>query len=290
MKIVSMSAPSIAVLFAAFVLATTTLAPSVSLADPLDDLSAALARFGGVGDETVSSYRVPVRIPDDETSSVAIDEIWRAPSDLVVRGHAASAPGAMVRSLALYLEPLYVARTAIVDLDWKTVGETVRTHAKVRASAEVGARTIIVDLSAADTPEERTALPAALSDVARFEASLDANERLRLLDVELLGDGGRIVVECDYDEKFPASQPSLARWTLPSGDEVVVKTTFRREGKRVLPASRRVTFPSRFDPKETEEICVEYGTYELNAAIPDSIWTSRGSFRYDENGLATTPR
>ena len=111
-----------------------------------------------------------------------------------------------------------------------------------------------------------------------------------MLDVQLRGDAGRIVVECDYDTKLAAAQPALARWTLPAGDQVVVKTAFRREGKRVLPASRWVTFPSRFDPKETEEIHVEYGAYELNAAIADSIWTARGSFRYDENGLAPTPR
>ncbi len=258
--------------------------PPPALADPVDELAAALDRVRGLGRSSVSSYRVPLTLPDDESAhGVALEECWRAPSTLVIRARDASAPGAVVRSLALYLEPLYVARTAILDLEWTSIGENVRAVASMSAEARKGGRAITVDL-----PEgEPSDLPPSLQDVDRIEAALDGSGRLLGLEVLLRDDQGTVRVECDYDARGSATQPVEARWTLPSGDEVVVRTKYRREGGVVVPSVRQVTFPSRFDPKETEEILVEYGAYELNAGVSDSLATSRGSFRYDANGLVS---
>jgi hypothetical protein len=122
-----------------------------------------------------------------------------------------------------------------------------------------------------------------LRDVSQVKAGLDSQGRLRDLEV-VLASRDVIRVSCDYASR-DARQPAEARWTLPSGEIVQVRTKFRRKSGLLLPSERQVTFPSRFDPKETEEILIEYGTYEIDPVIPDSIWTARGSFRFDGNGL-----
>jgi hypothetical protein len=251
-----------------------------SSADPLNDLTRALAGFRGVGYADVASYRVPIHLPgEDSASSADLEEIWRAPRDLVLRSRDDGTPGAVVRSLAIYLEPLYVARTAILDLDWNEIAGDVRTLGTIRSREDSRGKTISVGLP----DSSRARLPEALGDVAHLEAGLDARGRLRVLEVEL--DSGEIVsVSCDYASR-DALQPADARWTLPSGEIVQVRTKFRRSAGRLLPSERQVVFPSRFDPNETEEILVEYGAYELDPSIPDSIWTARGSFRFDANGL-----
>ncbi len=256
-------------------------APPAS-ADPVDDLAAAFTAFRGLGHASVQRYRVPLRIPEDESAAnVKVDEIWRAPSDLVLRARGTSTPGAVVRSLALYLEPMYVARTAILEVDWSAIAQDVRASAVVRAHAEAGGTAITLELP----DSSATRLPEALRDVERIDAKLDARGRLHEMELRLKAGDDVISVACDYERDAP--QPSTARWRLPTGESVVARTKFRSEHGLRLPAERRVTFPSRFDPKETEEIRVEYGAYELNPSIPDSLWSAKGSFRFDANGLVT---
>jgi hypothetical protein len=269
----------------AFVVAMLLVAvPAVSwAADAIDELAEALETFRGLGIEGVESYRVPIRLPqDDSPNQVQLEEIWRRPSELVIRGKDQHAPAAVVRTVALYLEPVYVARTAVVELDWKSMGDEVRSSVVVSAGGKHGSeRSILIEM-----PPDMSELPATLRDITRIEALLDAKGRLSTLDIVLRKDG-TIHLNCEYDSKGKYNQPIVASWTLPSGEEVEVRTKYRREGGKNVPSTRQVIFPSRFDPEETEEILVEYGKYELNPEIPDNVWTAPGSFRYDSNGLVT---
>ncbi|HET9886125.1 MAG TPA: hypothetical protein VFR10_01340, partial [bacterium] len=250
----------------AFVVAMLLAAiPAVSWADAIDELAEALETFRGLGIEGVESYRVPIRLPqDDSPNQVQLEEIWRRPSDLVIRGKDDRAPAAVVRTVALYLEPVYVARTAVVELDWKSMGDEVRSSVVVSAGGKHGSeRSILIEM-----PPDMSELPATLRDVTRIEALLDAKGRLSTLDIVLRKDG-TIHLKCEYDSKGKYNQPIVASWTLPSGDEVEVRTKYRRESGKNVPSTRQVIFPSRFDPEETEEILVEYGKYELNPEIPE---------------------
>jgi len=80
----------------------------------LEALAASLQRLRGVGSADVSSYRVRVDVEDAEEETAPLLETWRAPADLTVRAWDSSTPTAIVRSLALYLEPLYVARSSLL--------------------------------------------------------------------------------------------------------------------------------------------------------------------------------
>jgi hypothetical protein len=257
--------------------------PAVSWADAIDELADALETFRGLGIEGVESYRVPIRLPqDDSPNQVQLEEIWRRPADLVIRGKDEHAPAAVVRTVALYLEPVYVARTAVVELDWKSMGDEVRSSVVVSAGGKHGSeRSILIDM-----PPDMSELPATLRDITRIEALLDGKGRLSTLDIVFRKEG-TIHLNCEYDSKGKYNQPIVASWKLPSGEEVEVRTKYRREAGKNVPSTRQVIFPSRFDPEETEEILVEYGKYQLNPEIPDNIWNAPGSFRYDSNGLVT---
>src|SRR4030095_1374245 len=115
----------------------------------IDELAEALERFRGLGIEGVESYRVPIRLPqDDSPNQVQLEEIWRRPSELVIRGKDQHAPAAVVRTVALYLEPVYVARTAVVELDWKSMGDEVRSSVVVSAGGKHGSeRAILLEMS-----------------------------------------------------------------------------------------------------------------------------------------------
>jgi hypothetical protein len=267
--------------FGALLLLATLASPS--WADPVDELANALEMFRGLGIEGVQSYRVPIRLPHDESpEQIKLEEVWRHPSELVIRARE-SAPAAVVRSFALYLEPVYVARTAVIELDWKALGEDVRFAVVASAAGKHGTeRSIVIEM-----PPDQQDLPVAVRDVLRIDALLDDKGRLCILDI-VLRDEGTIHLECEYDSKGRYHQPILASWTLPTGEEVEVRTKYRREAGKYVPSTRQVIFPSRFDQKETEEILVEYGEYELNAEIPDQVWTAPGSFRYGADGLLSS--
>ena len=68
---------------------------------------------------------------------------------------------------------------------------------------------------------------------------------------------------------------------------VEIRTEFREQEGRSVPASRLVLFPSRYDPGEREEILVRYGVYAVNVEIPSGVLEDPGSFRYDADGLVT---
>jgi hypothetical protein len=267
-------------LFAAIVVAAI---PAASWADPIDELAEALNTFRGLGIEGVESYRVSIRLPqDDSPNPVQLEEIWRRPSELIIRAKDAKSPPAVVRSVALYLEPVYVARTAVVELDWKTMGDWVRSSVVVNAGGKHGSeRSILIDM-----PPDMSKLPATLQDVSKIEALLDGKSRLSTLDI-VLREEGTIHLACEYDSKGKYNQPIVAIWTLPSGEKVEVRTKYRRESGKNVPSTRQVIFPSRFDPQETEEILVEYGKYVFNPEIPEEVWKAPGSFRYDANGLVS---
>ena len=108
---------------------------------------------------------------------------------------------------------------------------------------------------------------------------------MRRLELSLREEKAPLVLECE----FPAGalQPERAVWTLPNGDRVEIRTEFRRQGERTVPASRLVVFPSRYDPGEREEILVHYGTYAFDAEIPAELLTAPDSFRYDADGLVS---
>jgi len=255
---------------------------SPSWADPIDELAAALEMFRGLGIAGVESYRVPIRLPhDDSPQKIKLEEVWRHPSELVIRARD-SAPAAVVRSFALYLEPVYVARTAVIELDWKTLGEGVRSSVVTTAAGKHGSeRSIVIEM-----PPDPNIVPATVRDVFRIDALLDGKGRLSVLDI-VMRDEGTIHLECEYDAKGRYPQPILASWTLPTGEQVEVRTKYRREGGKYVPSTRQVIFPSRFDPEETEEILVEYGEYELNAEIPEQVWNAPGSYRYGADGLVS---
>jgi len=254
--------------------------PSPVTADSLDDLARAVQRFRGVGHEDVWSYRVPLEIPDESEETVPLEELWRKPRELSLRAARPGTPLAIVRSLALYLEPLYVARASLLDADLGGHVERLREAAAVE-SRSLGERNRI----AVRFPEDpQTRGLEAFQDVARLEADVDPGARLHRLELQLRGEKAPLVLECEYGEGG-RPQPELAVWTLPNGDRVEVRTEFRGEGGRSLPASRLVIFPSRYDPGEQEEILVRYGTYAVNVELPDDLLSGPGAFRYDADGL-----
>ncbi|GJM44804.1 MAG: hypothetical protein DHS20C21_16460 [Gemmatimonadota bacterium] len=285
----------VAVLLTAF--PWTAVAPAA--ADPLDDLVGAVAKFRGVGAAGVNSYVVPLSILDDEEAAAPLLEAWSAPSDLYLTGESPATPTAIVRSWALFLEPMFVARTSLLGMDLAAGAGRIREVGAVRHTALSANRSRVeVDLPA----ELDTALPVMLQDIVRLESELDHAGRLRELSVDLRGEGGRVPerirLTCTYQTE-EGSLPELAEWTLPGGDLVRVRTTFRRQGTTRVPAERHITFPSRWDPGETEEIHVGYGAYDFAGGDNSDRFADRHVFRFDANGIvsdedaqaaATTPR
>lgn len=272
------------------ILYAMVLLPAVAHADPdacLGRLADAIVKFRGIGYEDVTSYRVELTLPEEaDDEAVPLEEIWRAPRDLVLRASRDDTHRAIVRSLALYLEPLYVARVSLLDADLDSFERRVQeaSDGKIECAEREGgglvAKVPIVD------PDPQ--LPELFREMVRFTAELDGSDRLVSLEVELDDGGGPQVVRLDarYDEP-DRPQPDHATWTLPNGDRVDIATTFRREAERQVPDTRHITFPSRYDPGNTEEIFVRYGKYAIDVDVPDTVLADAGSFRYDENGLVT---
>jgi hypothetical protein len=278
------AAPTAAMLRAALLAGAQAalLAATPTHADPLDDLRRAVLAFRGIGHEDVAAYRTEIRLPDEgEEDSIPLVEVWRAPTGYGVRA-ATKAPAAAVRSWAIFLEPLYVARSSLLDADLETGAARLREVAKVEERAERDGRVVRVAMPAA--PDSQ--LPGFLRDVSLLEGRLDARGRLRALRLELRAAKGRpgetLDLECSWQDRA-APQPSTCAWTLPGGGRVRVTTEFRNEHGRRVPGRRRVVFPSRYDPGETEEIRIEYGPYDL--APPPDLLDAAGTFRYDANGL-----
>jgi hypothetical protein len=267
-------------------LAATMVAPRPSLADALDDLRASLASFRGVGYADVAAYRAAFRLPDDDADeAIALEEMWRAPGDFALRAAEPAAP-AVVRSYAIFLEPLYVARTSILDADLDRGLQRLREIGKITTSpSSAGARSVRVELP--DPPD--STLPGFLRDVSRIDALLDLRGRLSRLRLELPPARGRrtadsLVVVCTWDDA-KAHQPSKCTWTLPDGSEVRVQTTFRDEGGRRVPGTRHVVCPRRYHPGETESSPTEYGRDPWEGAAP--LFHAAGTFRYGSEGLLT---
>lgn len=270
-----------------FLLGTLSLPVAAEANDCLHDLAQAIERFRGIGYPNVNSYRVQVLLPEDpEEENVPLEEIWRAPRSLVLRAAKPGTHPAIVRSLALYLEPLYVARTSLLDADWEGYAERVREASEVSCSKNGSSRFISVTVPESGF-EPSEDLPQSFEDLSHFKGTLDEFGRLEHLQVRFRGDTAQevLVLECRYDEAGKRPQPDLATWTLPQGSSVKIHTTFRDEEGRVVPDSRLITFPSRYDPGETEEISVRYASYGIDVEIADEVFAGPGAFRYDANGL-----
>jgi hypothetical protein len=266
---------------AATILSTIASPAAAEPSETLAALTSALGHFRGVGYDDVRSYRVEVVVPDPSEEPAPLEETWRAPNDLTLRAAGSSTATAIVRSLALYLEPLYVARSSLLDSDLAQFAQALEAEAEVIESARAaGGRVIHVRL-----PADPTTLPEFLRDLTEFRAELDSAGRLVILDVRLRENEDELGFQCSY--RGAEHQPNLAQWSLPSGDVVRIETEFRDEAGRRLPSTRTVFFPSRFDPGETEEIFVRYGTYALNVEVTDAEVADARAFRYDENGLRT---
>ena len=250
----------------------------------LDALAASLQRLRGVGSADVSSYRVRVDVEDAEEETAALLETWRAPADLTLRAWDSSTPTAIVRSLALYLEPLYVARSSLLDAELTDYAQQLERSATVQSSERsAGGRIVRVSI-----PDDATDLPEVFHDVRELRAEIDERGRLLLLDLTLREQRQgetELALQCTYTADDP--QPGLVKWSLPSGEEVRVATEFRDEAGHWLPSARTIVFPSRFDPGEKEEIRIRYGAYELNpaVAVSDHELAASHAFRYDEDGL-----
>lgn len=261
------------------------LATSGASADPLDDLRQAVLAFRGIGLRDVAAYRATFRLPDEEQQNeVRLEELWRAPSTFAIRA-ADGAPAAVVRSYAIFLEPLYVARASILDADLEAGAERLRQVARLQSTpGESGARTIRLTLPA----QPDSTLPGFFRDVSWLEGRLRADGKLLGFHVEFRASEGRVAETLDLTctwKDVKAPQPSLCTWTLPDGGVVRVTTSFRVEHGRRVPASRHVTFPSRYDPGESEEIRIEYGPYSIE--VPAGLLEAPGSFRYGAGGLVS---
>ncbi len=255
-------------------------------ADPLDRLVGAISRFRGIGDSSVSSYRVELHLPDEEEESPPLFEMWRAPDDLALQAARPGTPRAIVRSLAFYLEPLYVARSSFLRTDLEGSAQTVRNVASLDVRSDETGDTVTLDFP---TPADE-GLPGALRDVLRLSARLDDAGRLASLDVDLRGAGtdggaGRLGLLCTPSTDPHDPQPEQAVWTLPDGRTVTIRTEFREEDGRRVPGARTIVFPSRYDPGETEEILVVYGVYDFNVEFGRDDFEGSGVFRFDPDGL-----
>lgn len=254
---------------------------SAVAAEPLHELVTALERFRGLGDPAVSAYAVELRIPSEEDEVAPLTETWEAPARMALRARHTSTPVAIVRGLALFLEPLYVTRTSIFSLDFEEALGPFQKELGLTAENRDSGRWITLDVPEvlpADFPEE-------LADLRRLVCRVD--DRGRLVELSLTIRSGAVEERMKLFAVWGQDQPQPRRveWALPGGEVVEIETTFRPDAGRVVPASRLVKFPSRYDPGEREEIFVEYGEYDFAPAIAPDFWTERGTFRFDENGL-----
>lgn len=260
------------------------LIPAVALADPLDDLAKAIERFRGVGDAQVTHYRVPLHLPDEpEEDMIVLVEEWTTPSELTLAAREAFVPRAVVRSWALFLEPVYVARASLMGLNLSAGLERIRENAEHRHEKTSDGSRIVVIFG--DRVDDK--LPLVLQDLATLDAVLDASGRIVSLTVDLRGaagrEGERIAMDCVYEGADDAL-PHHVEWKLPNGEPVRVATDFRIENGRRVPAERFITFPSRWDPGETESIRIRYGPYDFDPSATAPAGAP-APFRFDGNGL-----
>jgi hypothetical protein len=236
-----------------------------------------------VGYADVATYRVTLLLPEDEDEETApLEELWRAPADLALRAAEPGTPRAILRGLAIYLEPLYVARASFLASDLARSADVLRERCEV-AVADGGASLCIV------FPEDPDpAIPEELGDLARLEATLDESGRVTRLALATR-ENDRVELRCEYAGDPGAPQPTAVHWLLPNDESVEITTQFAYEGDRLLPARRTVVFPSRYDPGASEEIVVAYVDWRLNARVADEDLRARDAFRYDANGLVQEP-
>lgn len=253
-------------------------------ADPLDELSAAVARFRGIGDRDVRAYAAPFTLPDEEDDAVVLMEVWRAPSDLALAAKDRAVPRAVVRSWALFLEPMFVTRQSLLGMDLDAGAARLRQVAAIDAAPAGDGMHVTLVVPGEGDPQ----LPELLRDVAALRADLDARGRIERLAVDLRtgASGGpeTITLRCTYGDG-DRDLPGLAEWSLGDGRTVRVETEFRTEAGRRVPHERHIVFPSRYDPGETEEIRVRYGVYDFAAAHADEILARPDLLRFDANGL-----
>lgn len=269
---------------AATLLALTLTLAGGAPADPLDELSAAVARFRGIGDEDVRAYAVPFRLPDEEDDAVVLMEVWRAPSELALAAKDPAVPRAVVRSWALFLEPMFVTRQSLLGMDLDAGAARLRQIAAIDA-VPVGDGLHVTIVVPGETDPR---LPDLLRDVTAVRADLDARGRIEGLAVDLRtgASGGpeTITLRCTYGDS-DRDLPELAEWSLGDGRTVRVETEFRTEAGRRVPHERHIVFPSRYDPGETEEIRVRYGVYDFAAGHAGGILARPDLLRFDANGL-----
>jgi hypothetical protein len=216
------------------------LAASAAGADSLDDLRSAVLAFRGIGLRDVAAYRTTFRLPDDERpGEVRLEELWRAPSTYAIRS-ADGAPAAVIRSYAIFLEPLYVARASILDADLDTGAERLRAVAHVESvPGKGGARTVRVTLPAqADSSSDFCATSRGWRAISARTGSWASTRSWR--------DAGRAPETPD-----PCARGRMRRrrtlalqWTLPGG-VVRVSTAFRNE--RAVECREPHVRPSRYD-------------------------------------------
>jgi hypothetical protein len=200
------------VIRAALALALALVAAQPAVADPLESLRAAMAAFRGIGYAEVASYRATFQLPDEDANeAIPLEEIWRAPGDFAVRA-AQPAAVAVVRSYAIFLEPLYVARSSILDADLDRGMDRLRKVGKVEMlPRDAGSREIRVTLP---VPADST-LPGFLRDVSRIDAALDGAGRLTRLRLEFPVTAGRRVADslevvCAWDDDRSASTSGIS--------------------------------------------------------------------------------
>jgi hypothetical protein len=248
-------------------------------ADGLDRLADAVARLRGVGYPDVASYRVTLLLPEDEDEeTVPLQELWRAPAKLALRPAEPGTSRAVVRGLAIYLEPLFVARASFLASDLAGAADALRERCGI-AEDEGGAAIRVTFPAAADE-----AIPEELRDLAWLEAALDEAGRVRRLALATR-EGDEVELRCEYPGGSRAPQPRAVHWALPNDEHVEIATEYEADGDRVLPSRRTVTFPSRYDPGSTEQIVVAYRDWRLNAPVSDEDLRASDAFRYDANGL-----
>ncbi|MBZ0269424.1 hypothetical protein K8I85_14815 [bacterium] len=258
--------------------------PVVAFADPLRDLVSAVARFRGIGDAEVRAYTVPFTLPDEEDESIVLLEAWRAPSELALGAKRQGVPRAVVRSWALFLEPMFVTRTSLLGMDLEAGAGRLREIAAIAATPAGDGTDITITIPG----QGDAALPELLRDVSALRATVDARGRIHRLAVDLRATGAgapeNITLACTYAER-DGDLPGLAEWSLGDGRVVRVETLFRTEAGRRVPHERYIVFPSRYDPGETEEIRVRYGVYDFGAAHAADVLARPELLRFDVNGL-----
>ncbi|MDP6528288.1 MAG: hypothetical protein QF819_09370 [Gemmatimonadota bacterium] len=250
-------------------------------ADPGEALSRAVRPLAGLGFADITAYRVPFRTPLEESEGevgfVELEESWSGGELLGIRSPEGALPGAVVRGIAFYLEPLFSGRAVLH-----------RLLAEAGALADAG--NALVEWN---PPESREALQVtprdgvdALDGVERVDIALDTSGRLLSLAADL-GEEGVFVVQCEWAASGLAPQPEVLQCRVRGQESAEWRTRFESRfelrGKRWLPVARVLTMPDRFDPALRESLVVEYGDYDLSRGIPEG--GEIPVFLFDSDGL-----